>query len=133
MSAVQNPERILWLLRAADSPWIKLAYDFSHFQLQSLALDDTLTAMLPQTRFIHVKDGRMTAEGKVEFLLPGEGATDYGAYFQKLHALGYRGDVVVEVSAMVFKQPGYDPRAAAQKSYAALAAGVEKAGLIRGR
>ena len=133
MSAVQNPERALWLLRAADSPAIQLAYDYSHFQLQNLALDESLTAMLPHTRFIHVKDGRLTADGKVEFLLPGEGTTDYGAYFKKLHALGYRGDVVVEVSGMVFKQPGYDPIAAARTSFAALATGVEKAGLVRGR
>jgi len=133
MSAVQNPERLLWLQRAADSPWIKLAYDFSHFQLQGLALDETLTAILPQTRFIHVKDGRMSADNKVEFLLPGEGTTDYGAYFKKLQTLGYRGDVVVEVSGMIFKQPGYDPRVAAQKSFAALAGGLEKAGLSRRR
>jgi inosose dehydratase len=133
MSAVQNPERLLWLHRAVDSPWIKLAYDFSHFQLQGLALDETLTAILPQTRFIHVKDGRMSADKKVEFLLPGEGTIDYGVYFRKLQDLGYRGDVVVEVSGMIFKQPGYDPRVAAQKSFAALASGLEKAGLSRRR
>ena len=63
----------------------------------------------------------------------GEGTTDYGAYFKKLHALGYRGDVVVEVSGMVFKQPGYDPVAAARKSFAALAAGVGAVGPARGR
>jgi inosose dehydratase len=133
MSAVQKPERVLWLMRAADSPAIQVTYDFSHFQLQNLALDETLTAMMPHTRFIHVKDGRMTSDGKVEFLLPGEGTTDYGAYFKKLHALGYRGDVVVEVSGMIFKQASYDPQGAARKSYAALAAGVEKAGLTPGR
>jgi inosose dehydratase len=133
MSAVQNPERVLWLMRAADSPAIRLAYDFSHFQLQNLALDETLAAMIPHTSFIHVKDGRMTADGKVEFLLPGEGTTDYAAYFKKLHALGYRGDVVVEVSGMIFKQPSYHPEGAARKSYAALAAGIEKAGLALGR
>ena len=133
MSAVQNPERLLWLHRAVDSPWVKLAYDFSHFQLQGLALDETLTAVLPQTRFIHVKDGRMSADNKVEFLLPGEGTIDYGVYFRKLQDLGYRGDVVVEVSGMIFKQPGYDPRVAAQKSYTALTSGLEKAGLSRRR
>ncbi len=131
ISAVQNPERLLWLQRAAPSPWIKLAYDFSHFQLQGFALDETLTAILPETRFIHVKDGRMSADQKVEFLLPGEGTIDYGAYFRKLQDLGYRGDVVVEVSGMIFKQPSYDPRVAAQKSFTALAAGIEKAGLRR--
>jgi sugar phosphate isomerase/epimerase len=133
MSAVQNPERLLWLLRAVDSPAIRLAYDFSHFQLQGLRLEDTLAALIPHTVFIHVKDGRMSAENKVEFQLPGEGSTDYGALLTQLQKLGYRGDVVVEVSGMIFKQAGYDPRAAAQKSFAALAAGVDKAGLQRAR
>jgi inosose dehydratase len=129
MSAVQNPERLLWLLDAVKSPAIQAAYDYSHFQLQNLGLEDTLTALIPRTRFVHVKDGRMSAEGKVEFLLPGEGTTDYGALFQKLQSLGYPGDVVVEVSGMIFKQPGYDPKIAAAKSFAALRAGLEKAGL----
>jgi inosose dehydratase len=130
MSAVQNPDRLLWLLRSVNSPAIRLAYDYSHFQLQGLALDDTLAALIPHTDFVHVKDGRMDA-GKVEFQLPGEGTTDYGALFGQLQKLGYRGDVVVEVSGLIFKQPGYDPRAAAQKSFTALAAGVAKAGLGR--
>jgi inosose dehydratase len=119
-SAAQTPERVLWLMRQADSPWIKVTYDFSHFQLQGLALDATLTEMLPHTRFIHVKDGRPKPDGKFDFLLPGEGGTDYAAYFKLLRERGYRGDVVVEVSAMIFNQPGYDPIAAARKSFATL-------------
>lgn len=133
MSAVQNPERLLWLYQAVNSPAIQLTYDFSHFQLQGLKLDETLAQILPHTRFIHVKDGRMAEGNKVEFLLPGEGTIDYGDYFQKLHQFGYRGDVVVEVSAMLFKKPGYDPKAAAKQSFAALAAGIDKAGLSRAR
>jgi inosose dehydratase len=119
-SAAQTPERVLWLMRQANSPWIKVAYDFSHFQLQGLSLDATLTEMLPHTRFIHVKDARPKPDGKFDFLLPGEGNTDYAAYFQKLRELGYRGDVVVEVSAMISNKPGYDPIEAAKKSFAAL-------------
>jgi inosose dehydratase len=129
MSAVQTPDRLLWLFRAVNSPAIQLAYDYSHFAAQGLALEATLAALIPHTRFIHVKDVRGSADTKVEFLLPGEGTIDYGDYFKKLHALGYRGDVVVEVSSMISKQPGYDPLAAARKSFAALAAGVKKADL----
>jgi inosose dehydratase len=129
MSAVQNPDRLLWLFRAVNSPAIQLAYDYSHFAAQGLDLETTLAALIPHTRFIHVKDVRGSADTKVEFLLPGEGTIDYGAYFKKLHAHGYRGDVVVEVSGMIFKQPSYDALAAARKSYAALAAGVYNAGL----
>lgn len=126
-SAAQTPERVLWLMRQAASPWIKVAYDFSHFQLQGLSLDQTLTEMLPHTRFIHVKDARPKPDGKFDFLLPGEGGTDYAAYFKKLRELGYRGDVVVEVSGMIWNKPGYDPADAAKKSFTALSA-VWKAG-----
>jgi len=132
MNAVQTPERLLWLWKAVSHPAIQLAYDYSHFQVQNLPLDETLAAMLPHTSFIHVKDASGTPE-KVKFLLPGEGTIDYGAYFKKLQAFGYRGDVVVEVSAMLFKQPEYDPKEAARKSYAGLTAGLEKAGLTRKR
>jgi inosose dehydratase len=129
-SAVQTPERLLWLYHQVNSPAIQLAYDYSHFQVQKLPFDETFDAIMPHTRFIHVKDVSGTP-AKVEFLLPGEGTIDYGAYFKKLNAFGYRGDVVVEVSAQLFKKPEYEPKAAARKSYAALVAGLEKAGLAR--
>jgi len=132
MHATQTPEHLLWLWRAVDHPAIQIAYDYSHFQVQGLAFDDTFNALLPHTRFIHVKDATGPAD-KVQFLLPGEGTIDYGAYFRKLQQFGYRGDVVVEVSAMLFKKAGYDPKEAARKSYTALTAGLEKAGLAQRR
>lgn len=128
MNAVDNPARLLWLWQAVNHPSIQLTYDYSHFQVQNLPFDETFAAIMPHTRFIHVKDVSGTPD-KVKFLLPGEGSVDYGAYFKKLQEFGYRGDVVVEVSAMIFKQAGYDPKEAARKSYAALIAGIDKAGL----
>ncbi|MEQ1859564.1 MAG: sugar phosphate isomerase/epimerase [Chthoniobacteraceae bacterium] len=119
-SAVNSPERLLWLLDQAASPALCAAYDFSHFEVQGLALAPTLDALLPRTKFIHVKDTQGDVS-KFQFLLPGEGRTDYAAYFRELNTRGYRGPVVVEVSAQVFNKPGYDPIAAAKKCYAALA------------
>ena len=69
------------------------------------------------------------AGSNVEIVEGDAQTTDYAALFRKLQSLGYRGDVVVEVSGMIFKKPGYDPRIAAQKSYTALKSGLEKAGL----
>jgi len=132
MSAVQNPERLLWLWQQVNSPSIQLTYDYSHFQVQNLPFDATFDAIMPHARFIHVKDVSGTPE-KVKFLLPGEGTIDYVAFFKKLQAFGYRGDVVVEVSSMLFKQPSYDPKEAARKSYIALAAALDKARLSRPR
>jgi inosose dehydratase len=119
-SAVNSPERLLWLLGQVKSAAIVVGYDYSHFELAGLALADTLRALLPQTRFIHVKDTTGDS-AKFQFLLPGQGHTDYGAYFALLRELGYRGPIVVEVSAQVFNKPGYDPVQAARESYAALA------------
>jgi inosose dehydratase len=129
-NAAQQPQQLAWLLEQVASPWLKAAYDYSHFQLQGLKLADTLQALLPQTVFIHVKDTQH-ALGQRGFLLPGEGSIDYGEYFRLLAASSYQGDVVVEVSGQVSSQAGYDPLAAAGKCYNHLAPVMEKAGLKR--
>jgi inosose dehydratase len=118
-SAVNSPERLLWLLDAVKSPAIQIAYDYSHFQLQGIGLAESLQLLLPQTKFIHVKDSVGDAT-KFQFVLPGEGKTDYGEYFSMLREHGYSGPVCVEVSSQVFSKPGYDPIAAAKKCFATL-------------
>jgi sugar phosphate isomerase/epimerase len=125
-NAVNSPERLLWLLEKAHSPAIKAAYDYSHFQLAGLSLADSLKALLPQTRFVHLKDAAGDAK-KFHFLLPGEGATDYTAYFKQLKQLGYHGPAVVEVSGQIFNKPGYDPIAAAKQCFAVLSAALAQA------
>ncbi|MBI5686501.1 MAG: sugar phosphate isomerase/epimerase [Verrucomicrobia bacterium] len=122
-SAVNSPERLLWLVGKANSPAVKVAYDYSHFQLAGVPLADSLKALLPQTRFIHLKDATGDAK-KFQFLLPGEGKTDYAAYFKLLKQLGYNGPAVVEVSGQIFNKPGYDPIAAAKKCFAVLSAAL---------
>lgn len=120
-SIVDTPNRLLWLLREVNHPALKAVYDYSHFQLAGLPLDESLRAIAPHTRIIHVKDTRRTATGH-EFVLPGEaGDIDYRRYFSLLRELDYSGPVVVEVSTHVFSKPGYDPVAAAKQAYAALA------------
>jgi sugar phosphate isomerase/epimerase len=130
-NATQQPEQLLWLLDQVASPWLKAAYDYSHFQLQGLEMKETMTSILPRAAFIHVKDTEH-AQGKRGFLLPGEGTIDYVAMFRELGQSTYRGDVVVEVSSQVFNRPGYDPLAAASKCYNHLADAFSKSGLKRG-
>lgn len=129
-NALHTPADALWLMQQVGSRWLKLAYDYSHFALQGLPLAETLTALIPKTEFVHVKDARGTAE-KFEFLLPGESDVDYVAYFRALQAAGYQGPVVVEVSGQISGRAGYDPRAAARQSYASLAPAMDKAGVRR--
>ena len=126
-SAVNSPERLLWLLEQVKSPTIQVAYDYSHFELQGIDMEESIKLLLPRTKFIHVKDS--TGEpAKFQFLLPGEGRTDYVKYFTALKQHGYHGPVVVEVSGQIFSKPGYEPIAAAKKCYAALAGALAKVG-----
>jgi len=118
-NALHRPDDAVRLVKAIGSPWLKLAYDFSHFTLRGLKLGDTMDAILPHTAFIHVKDAAGTAE-KFEFLLPGERGTDYADYAKRLRAANCRMPVVVEVSGMISGKPGYDPVAAAKKCHSSL-------------
>lgn len=119
--ALHRPADAAWLVNRIASPEIRLAFDFSHFEVRGLALDKCLDAMLENTSFIHVKDAA-GEPGKVRFLLPGEGKTDYADYLKRLAQRGYAGDVVVEVSGQIHSRPDYDPIAAAKSSFAVLAA-----------
>ncbi len=127
--ALHTPQDAQWLVRQINSPWIRLVYDYSHFQRQQLNLADSLTTMMGETVFVHIKDN-ITTDGKTEFALPGDARDiDYAEYLTLLKTGGYRGSVVVEVSAQVFNKPGYDPLAAAKRSYANIQPAFIKAGL----
>src|SRR5439155_6282246 len=41
-NATQQPQQLLWLLNQVASPWLKAAYDYSHFQLQGLEMKETM-------------------------------------------------------------------------------------------
>lgn len=129
-NALHTPEGAQWLLKQVNSPWLKLAFDYSHFVLRELPLDKTVTALAPDSVFIHVKDAKGNAE-KFEFLLPGEGGIDYVDYFKRLQVARFRGPIVVEVSGQISNRTGYDPIATAKRCYANLAPAFQKAGLRR--
>lgn len=108
-----------WLIKQVNSPWLRLAFDFSHFELRGVKLNDAVSGLIPHSVFVHVKDARGTAE-KFEFLLPGEGATDYVALAKQLAEAKYDGPVVVEVSGMVSGKAGYDAATAAKACFRSL-------------
>lgn len=112
-SALHLPQDAAGLCREVGSPYLKINYDYSHFQLQGLALEETIRAAFPYIAMIHIKDWTGTPE-KFRFALPGQGTIDYTAYVALLRRLDYRGPIVVEVSAHVLQTPGYDPEAAAR-------------------
>lgn len=127
-SALHLPEDAVWLVEQVGSRWIKLAYDYSHFQRQGLDMAESVKIMLPQTVFVHIKDN-VDVGGKTEFALPGDGSTDYPKLLKLLRDGGYSGAVVVEVSGQVFGKPGYNPAAAARRCYQQIQPAFRAAGL----
>jgi sugar phosphate isomerase/epimerase len=79
-----------------------------------------------------VKDSQGTPE-KHAYLLPGDGRTDYLAYFRLLLELNYSGFVAVEVSGMIHRKPDYQPVPTAALCYSRLAPLMDRAGVHRPR
>ncbi len=129
-NAINLPRHALWLMDQVKSPWIKLAYDYSHFQHRDLSIAETVKQLMPHTRFVHIKDTRI-AEGRTSFVLPGDGGIDYVQLMREIRTAGYRGCVCVEVSGQVSGQKGYEPLAAARRSYDNVAPAFTKAQVRR--
>lgn len=128
--AIDTPERLLALLDDVGHPALTAIYDYGHFQLRGLTLAATMDALLPRASFLTVKDSRVS-DGKVEFLLPGQGSIDYVEYFSLVKRRGWGGWVLVEVSRQLQTQPGYDGARAAALAYAHLAPILRGLGLRR--
>lgn len=127
--ALHTPKDSKWLVQQVKSPWIRLVFDYSHFQRQQFSLKESLDEMLAETVFVHVKDNIAVGD-KTEFALPGDGGDiDYTEFLTLLRDGGYRGSVVVEVSGQVSNKPGYDPIAAARRCYRNLQPAFVKSGL----
>lgn len=129
--AVDRPERAIWLLKQVNNPRIRTIYDYGHFYLEGFALDASLREMMPYIAFISVKDSARLPDGKHQYLLPGEGKTDYVEYFRLLKQLKYKGYVGVEVSALIHNKPGYEPVPTARLCYERLAPAMAKANVKR--
>jgi inosose dehydratase len=129
-AAIDTPEKMLQLLALVGSPYLKVNFDISHFDIVGLAIEDTVAALAPHTVHTHVKDQR----GRVpnyEFLIPGEGDFNYVSYLKAMQTHGYDGFITVEVSVMVQRRPDYDPFAAATLSYETLSRAFTEAGITR--
>ncbi|MEW6752471.1 MAG: sugar phosphate isomerase/epimerase [Candidatus Latescibacterota bacterium] len=129
-SSLNSVERTLWLLAQIDSPYLKLNFDISHFDVQGIPTATSVAALAPHTAHTHVKDQR----GRVpdfEFLIPGEGPFDFVEYLREMDRAGYAGHITAEVSIMVQRRPDYDPLAAAELTYRTLEGAFRQAGLWR--
>jgi sugar phosphate isomerase/epimerase len=127
---VHDAERALWLHQQVGSDWLKVVYDYSHFYLEGFALAASLKQLLPITPYVQVKDSRGTPESH-EYLLPGDGQTDYVELLNFLKQASYDGFVNVEVSSMIHRKPGYQAIPTAKLCYERLAPLFERVGIQR--
>ena len=127
---IDTPDKVLELLEIVNSPYLKVNFDISHFDIVRIPTEETVSALAPVSAHTHVKDQRGIAPD-FEFLIPGEGTFDYVGYLKAMQAHGYDGFITAEVSFMVQARENYDPLAAATLSYETLSKAFVEAGIAR--
>jgi sugar phosphate isomerase/epimerase len=128
LNACDTPAKLVWLLDQVKHPALTAIYDYGHFELAGLGIEESMDALLPRSAFITVKDSKMV-NGKPQFLLPGDGDVDYARYFRKVKAMAWSGWVLVEITRQLQTLPVYDPELAARRSYNHLAPVLKSLGL----
>jgi sugar phosphate isomerase/epimerase len=124
--AFDLPEKVAWLMERVNSPWFRLNFDNSHFEVMGRDIDEYVESMVPYSVHTHLKDQRGTVPG-YEFLIPGEGTFDYPRYLRVMEAAGYDGHITVEISKQVQNRADYDPVKTAQRSFDILTAAAKSA------
>jgi inosose dehydratase len=133
-TSMDRPEQAVELFKDLGSPErLRMSYDYSHFVLRDMPLEETIRVALPWTGFVALKDCAIE-NGKSAFKLPGEtGKIDYAALLRQFHEGGYRGDYNCEVSVQIWRKPGYDGIVAAKTCYESIAPAFVAAGVPRAR
>jgi sugar phosphate isomerase/epimerase len=124
---LDRPERVRWLLETCAHPALATNFDISHFLVAGYDMGDAIRTLVPLAVHAHVKDAALQ-DGKVRFLLPGEGNTDYAAYFRLMTEAGWSRPITVEVSQQVFRRDGFNPWDAARASFKVLDEGRRAGG-----
>lgn len=130
-SMLDTPPKVLRLLGNFDTPYLKVNFDISHFNVMGIDIETSVSSMAPITAHTHVKD-EMGTVPDYEFLIPGEGEFDYVTYLKAMERHGYEGYITAEISVMVQKRKGYDPIQAAAQTYETLNNAFLTAGIARG-
>lgn len=123
---LDTPDKVAWLMENTQHEFLKVNFDISHFHVIDIDLQHSVNLCAPYTVSTHIKDGYMK-DGKVNYQLPGDGTLDLVAYFKAVNAAGITCPITVEVTAQIWRQEGYDPWPAAEKSFKALADARAKA------
>jgi inosose dehydratase len=129
---LETPQRVRELLDLMHHPSLKVTFDISHFNIQGIPIEESVSLLVPVACFTHIKDESGRAPDH-QFLIPGEGEFDYVRYLRAMDRAGWKGDIGVEISLMVQRRPNYDPWAAARQSYDVVGRAFEEAGVPRER
>ena len=127
---IDTPDKMRECLDLVDSPYFKVNFDISHFDVVGFTIEETVAALAPHSIHTHVKDQR-GRHPDFEFLIPGEGDFDYITYLKEMQKYDYDGFITVEVSMMVQQRKDYDPLAAATLSYQTLSHAFTAASIDR--
>jgi sugar phosphate isomerase/epimerase len=115
-TALDTVEKVRWLLEHNDHPNLALNFDVSHFPREQFDVAEAIEVCGPHAVTTHVKDAELV-DGDVRFRLPGETDFPYEWCFRRLLQTGYRGAIVAEVSAQLWRAPDFDGWAAARTCY----------------
>ena len=128
--AMSRPTHAIWLKeQLGNPPNLKMWFDYSHFVLRDMSIESTIKDSRPMLAGVAVKDAKLV-DGRIRFALPGESDTiDYKKLLTALYNAGYREPICVEVSSQVWRQPDYDPVAAMEQSYVAIANAMTRSGI----
>lgn len=129
---VDRSERVTAVLEAVGSPFVRFHFDIVHLFLAGEVISEAVARLVPYTAHTHITDAIRNPDGSFRLVLLGQGELDAVEYMSAMKAAGWDSYITLEVSTMIWGQEGYDWRAAAQASYAALSGAFEKAGVTRG-
>jgi sugar phosphate isomerase/epimerase len=130
--AIDTPQRMLWVIEQVGSPFCRVNFDISHFNIYGVPTAESVPLMAPYTEHTHIKDERGRFPNH-EFLIPGEGVFDYVEYLRLMDKHGYGGHISAEISLMVQRRADYDAVAAMEQTYRVVADAFERSGVPRER
>jgi sugar phosphate isomerase/epimerase len=157
-AAVDTIERSEWLVNKVNSPALRLDFDVSHFEVQAIPMEDSVSRLMPLSGAAEIKDqhwrivgdqaeddgwrvpgngaGTVTIpdgrELEFQFLLAGEGTFDLPRYLRLIHQQGFDKPIAFEASVQCQQRPGYDAIASARTIYEWMADGWRRAGISTG-
>ncbi len=129
-TALDLPDKLLWLMREINSPTLRMNYDQSHTETMGIPISECVPVLAPLSVHTHVKDQRGLWPNH-EFLTPGEGPFNYVEYLRAMDAAGYQGFIMAEVSMMRQAKPDYEPFVHAAFAYRVLDYAFQAADLVR--